>query len=326
MRKIVLLSCLALFLSSCVSSKIHKDLQAKYKDLQQTNTGLRSERDSLSARLDEALQRNKDLKLAMADLQSKNEKKEEELSKMMDKYRSLNRSYEGLLQNNNELLSSSQKENEKLTKRLAKLQRKLGEKEDSLRREQQELATLRTQLEDREKRVNELEQLIAQKDSTVNAVRAKLKDALLNFDGKGLTVQIKDGKVYVSLENSLLFSSGSWEVEQEGENALDKLAQVLAENPDLNVMVEGHTDSDAYYGGKVVQDNWDLSVMRATSVVKILTQNPDVEKSQIIAAGRSEYLPVASNDSSEGKAQNRRIEIIITPDLSELSDLLSQTN
>jgi chemotaxis protein MotB len=113
-------------------------------------------------------------------------------------------------------------------------------------------------------------------------------------------------------------------VQEEGTKALQDLAEVLAQNPDLNVMVEGHTDADAFNGRTAVKDNWDLSVMRATSIVKIITANPGVRKENIIAAGRSEYVPIATNDSPEGKAKNRRTEIIITPDLSELSDILDK--
>lgn len=325
MRSLLYLLSLSLFLTSCVSSKIHKDLQSKYQNLQEKNTALRATRDSLQAQLMEVEQAQQQQAQQLAQIRQEEQEKSQELSRMMEKYQALNQSYEGLLQNNNELLASNQRENEKLMKRLARLQRELALKEDSLRGEQQELTQLRSRLEEREKRVNELENLIAQKDSTMLAVRSKMEDALLNFDGKGLSVKMKDGKVYVSLENSLLFPSGSWQVQPEGRKALSQLAEVLAQNPDLRVMVEGHTDSDDYYGGQVIKDNWDLSVMRATSVVKQLTRNDSVNKQNLIAAGRSEYLPIAPNETSEGKAQNRRIEIIITPDLSELSKLLAQT-
>ena len=126
------------------------------------------------------------------------------------------------------------------------------------------------------------------------------------------------------MENSLLFSSGSWTVDDKGKKALTDLAQVLAENTDLDVVVEGHTDNDEFRGRTAVKDNWDLSVMRATAIVKILTANKNVDPKKITAAGRSEYLPLVSNDTEEGKATNRRTEIIITPDLGELMKFLEE--
>jgi chemotaxis protein MotB len=171
-------------------------------------------------------------------------------------------------------------------------------------------------------RMQELERIIGRQDSTVNYVRQKVADALLGFTGKGLTVNMRDGKVYVSLENSLLFAPGSWDVAPNGKIALENLAEVLAENQDISILVEGHTDNDPYRGANQVQDNWDLSVMRATNVVKILTTNTSLDPKRITAAGRGEYVPLVDNDSAANKAVNRRTEIILTPDLSELANLL----
>ena len=158
----------------------------------------------------------------------------------------------------------------------------------------------------------------------------KLKDALSKslkaFEGKGLTVTEKDGKVYVSMENKLLFESGSWTVGAEGKKAVDLVSKVLAENPEISVLIEGHTDNDKITGtiGGGVENNWDLSTKRATAIVTILTANPKVNKSNITAAGRSEYAPLMTNETAEGKAKNRRIEIILTPKLDEISKLLNE--
>jgi len=145
---------------------------------------------------------------------------------------------------------------------------------------------------------------------------------LLGFEGKGLSIEIRNGKVYVSLEESLLFRSGSWEVNDRGISALQKLAEVLASNPDINVLIEGHTDNVPYRGSGQVKDNWDLSVMRATAIVKVITRNPGVHPSRLTAAGRSEYAPLATNSTSEGRAKNRRTEIILTPKLDELFQII----
>ena len=328
MKKSALFSVIALavFSSSCVSSKIHKELQAKYQQLQEENQSLDAQNAELQAERDECEDALSKTQSELKAVRTARQDCADKLAGLESRYQELNKSYEFLLESNNQLMANNQEENKKMMARLSKLQQELGVKEDSLRTEKRRLERLSAALQEREARVNELESAIAEKDSVVQAVRSRLKDALLNFDGKGLTVEIKDGKVYVSLENRLLFESASWDVAKEGEKALKQLAQVLGENPDLQVMVEGHTDADAYRGRGAVKDNWDLSVMRATSIVKILTENEEVNRANIIAAGRSEYVPVASNKTPEGKAKNRRTEIIITPDLGELNALLEETD
>ncbi len=155
----------------------------------------------------------------------------------------------------------------------------------------------------------------------------RLKDAvsaaLQGFEGKGLTVERKNGKVYVSMENKLLFGSGSWAVGNQGRSAVVNLAGVLVTNPDINVLIEGHTDNVSYSGKGTVTDNWDLSTKRATAIVRILVNN-NVNAKQITAAGRSKYIPIASNSSVSGKAKNRRIEIILAPNLDAINNLLEE--
>ena len=324
MQRIAIILITALSLSSCVSSKVHKELQAKCKAMEVENTDLRKENELLTASLQQTESELARLKKEMETMTKDTLTLGSKYRKLKDNFAELNKSYEFLLENNNALLASNQSENKKLMDRLNKLQVELQAKEDSLNTEQDRMAYLSQELQKREARVYELESLISRKDSTVNYVRKRISDALLNFNGKGLTIEQRNGKVYVSLENSLLFPSASWTVDQKGKQALEQLAVVLAENPDLNVMVEGHTDNDEFNGRTAVKDNWDLSVMRATSIVKILTANPGVDPKKITAAGRSEYLPLVPNDSPEGKAKNRRTDIIITPNLGELVDLLEE--
>lgn len=322
MKKLALLSLLAITLSSCVSSKVYKDLQSKFADLEAENVELRKNKDSAQSNLKLAESKIAKLEQELETLGEKSAETQAALSSLNNRYQDLNRSYEYLLENNNNLLASNQRENKKLLEKLNKLQNELSLKEDSLRSESNRLEKISEAMQAREARISELESAIARKDSTVQEVRQRLKDALLNFDGKGLTVEDRNGKVYVSLSNKLLFPSASWTVQAEGKKALEELANVLAENRDLQVTVEGHTDADAFNGRTAVKDNWDLSVMRATSIVKIIVANEGVNKANITAAGRSEYNPIASNDTDEGKATNRRTEIIIEPDLSELNKLL----
>jgi chemotaxis protein MotB len=187
-----------------------------------------------------------------------------------------------------------------------------------------ELEDRRIQLKARSKRINDLESVLARKDSAVLALKNNIANALLGFVDQGLTVEQKNGKVYVSLEEQLLFKSGSWVVDAKGKEALIKLGKVLQTQPEVGILVEGHTDNVPYGGNGNVKDNWDLSVKRATSIVKLLMKNSEINPTQLTAAGRSEYLPLDSADSKEAKAKNRRTEIIISPKLNELFKILGQ--
>jgi len=157
----------------------------------------------------------------------------------------------------------------------------------------------------------------------MNQLKDAISKALTNFEGKGLTVEQRDGKVYVSMENKLLFSSGSWAVGIEGTKAVNQLGNVLTYNPDIAVLIEGHTDNVPYTGSGQVKGNWDLSTKRATAIVNILRENKNISPENLTAAGRGEYAPIASNETTEGEAKNRRIEVILTPKLDEISKLLN---
>jgi chemotaxis protein MotB len=212
-----------------------------------------------------------------------------------------------------------------------KKERDLNRMNDNLTSAQKELTTSqdeltisKAELMQRQQRVQELEHIMAQKDSAVTALKNKVTEALLGFTDKGLTVVQKNGKVYVSMEESLLFASGSWNVDVKGKEALKQLAGVLETQPDVNIMIEGHTDDVPYKGSGQIKDNWDLSVVRATSIVKILMGDSKINPTQLTAAGRSEFLPLNTEDSKEARSQNRRTEIIIAPKLDELLEMLEQ--
>ena len=187
-----------------------------------------------------------------------------------------------------------------------------------------ELETSQMALNERSRRVNELEALLRSREEAINAIRRKVTDALTGFDGKGLSISIKNGNVYVSMDDKLLFRSGSFEIDPNGARAVHDLATVLAQNPDINVMVEGHTDDVPYRPNGQLRDNLDLSAKRATTVVRLLLENKGIAPSRIIAAGRGESLPVASGKTSEARAKNRRTEIILTPKLDELMQLMQE--
>jgi chemotaxis protein MotB len=189
---------------------------------------------------------------------------------------------------------------------------------------QQENSQLSADLRSKEQRIAEMQRILDQKDAAVKTLRQKVGDALLGFNSQDLQINVRNGKVYVSLSEQLLFKSGSTKVDPKGQEALTKLATALRGNQDVNVLVEGHTDNVPVARGTAgMRDNWDLSVLRATEITRILTQ-AGLPAGQVTPSGRAEYVPVATNDSPQNKALNRRTEIILTPKLDELFQILEQ--
>ena len=183
-------------------------------------------------------------------------------------------------------------------------------------------SALSADLQSKEQRIAEMQRILDQKDAAVKALRQKVGDALLGFNAQDLQVNVKNGKVYVSLSEQLLFKSGSTKVDPKGQDALKKLATALKGNQDVNVLVEGHTDNVPITKGTLgMRDNWDLSVLRATEITRILT-DAGLPAAQVTPSGRSHYVPVATNDTPANKATNRRTEIILTPKLDELFQIL----
>jgi chemotaxis protein MotB len=175
---------------------------------------------------------------------------------------------------------------------------------------------------DQAKRLKSMENFIQAQKDVMNKLKKTVADALVNFKPDELSVNVKDGKVYVSLQEKLLFQSGSAVVAPEGKQALEKLAVVLINTPHITVDIEGHTDSIPMTGK--YEDNWALSTARAISIARVLINNYGVDPHSIVASGRSKYFPIADNTTPEGRAKNRRTEIILSPDLSELFKLLNQ--
>ena len=182
----------------------------------------------------------------------------------------------------------------------------------------------KNELNERERTINESQQMINAQNEKVRKLLSSVKDALLGFSSDELTVREKDGKVYVAMSDKLLFQSGSARLDKRGEEALGKLAEVLNKQTDIDVFIEGHTDNKPI---NTVQfkDNWDLSVIRATSVVRILIKNYNVNPLQIQPSGRGEYMPVDDNETAEGRSKNRRTEIIMAPKLDKLFQMLQST-
>ena len=315
-KKIALGILMAAFVSSCVSPKVYKELENKYAKLKKSHKKLENENDDL-AKAQQKLQNEFDaLQKQYNDAIATRGQLQSDLKALKSNHDNLKKSYDALEENSSTAIAANAKKNREL---LAQLEAK----EQALAEENERLKQLEKDLAERSNRVNELESLIAAKDKAMNDLKDAISRALTDFEGKGLTIEQRDGKVYVSMENKLLFKSGSWAVGTEGRKAVKQLGSVLAVNPDIAVLIEGHTDNVPYGGNGQVKGNWDLSTKRATAIVQILRDNKDIKPENLTAAGRGEFAPVASNDNAEGKAKNRRIEVILTPKLDEISKLLN---
>ena len=185
-----------------------------------------------------------------------------------------------------------------------------------------EISKLAADLQKREARLKEVEEILRRRDEATNALKDKLQKALLGFQQSGLSVDIRNGKVYVSLTDKLLFSSGSIVIDEKGKMALQGLATVLKTQPEINISVEGHTDNQRVVNLGQIKDNWDLSVLRATSVVRFLTDVEKIENSRITATGKGEYQPIEQGSTPDIRSRNRRIEIVLSPKLDELYNLI----
>lgn len=315
-KKILLVSLAALTLANCVSPKVYKDLEAKYADLKSENRKLSDENEALLNAKTAAENELKQLKSAYDEAVAQRDKLQSDYDATKANYDALKASYDALEKNSSAAIAANSQKNREL---LAQLEAK----EQALADENARLEKLKRDLEDRSNRVAELESVIAAKDAAMRALKDAISRALTDFEGKGLTVEQRDGKVYVSMENKLLFESGSWAVGGEGRRAVQQLGNVLGDNPDIAVLIEGHTDNVPYQGSGPLTGNWDLSTKRATAIVNILRENASINPENLTAAGRGEYAPIATNSTPEGRAKNRRIEVILTPKLDELSKLLS---
>lgn len=314
-KKISLAVLTLALVASCVSPKVYKELEGKYTNLKQENRKLSEENESLLSAKTAAENELKQLQSAYDEAVAERDRLQSDYNAVKANLDNLKASYDALEKNSSAAIAANSQKNREL---LAQLEAK----EQALAAENQRLESLKKALEDRSNRVAELEKVIADKDAAMTALKNAISRALTDFEGKGLTVEQRDGKVYVSMENKLLFNSGSWAVGTEGRRAVQQLGSVLGQNPDIAVLIEGHTDNVPYKGDGQLSGNWDLSTKRATAIVNILRENAAINPENLTAAGRGEFAPIATNDTAEGKAKNRRIEVILTPKLDELSKLL----
>jgi chemotaxis protein MotB len=318
-RKIAL-ACVVLSLTtSCVSKKIYQDLENKYADLKKEHNALSDENTTLKTDKNQLETDKNKLQTELDKVKAERDKLAADYAATKKNLDNLKASYAALEKDSNDALEANINKNRQL---LAELEAK----QKALAAEQDRLNKLKKDLEASSTRLAELEKMMADKEAAMKKLKETLSKSLKAFEGKGLTVTERDGKVYVSMENKLLFESGSWTVGSEGKKAVDLVGKVLGDNPDISVLIEGHTDNDKITGtiGGGVENNWDLSTKRATAIVNILSANAKVKKENLTAAGRGEYAPLMSNETAEGKAKNRRIEIILTPKLDEISKMLNE--
>jgi chemotaxis protein MotB len=291
---IVTYSFLFFAFNACVSTKVFNDLEARYAVVKTERNAYEKSRDSLQQSWDLLNSKLGEVEMYLSRSRDSVAKGLQELKDWEDKYTLLKENSEEKIQNsiaaNNALLK--------------------------------EIALRKTELQSRSERVDQLEQMIQNQKQALDELKERLSDALLNFEGKGLIVEQRNGKVYVSMENKLLFKSGRWDIEPEGKEALKELATVLEENPDIAILIEGHTDNVPFSPKGQLESNWDLSTKRATAVINILLENDNILAENLTAAGRSGFVPIAPNSSAEGRAANRRIEVVLSPSLDEITSLL----
>ena len=331
MSRISLIILSIFLISSCITPKVYNELLDKHEIAKKNLTKNEKLILELRENLDDKERDITNLNALVEQLRIDSIALNNDLVSCQKKYDDLSTTYDLLTSKSSRYMAEKAKETKELLNQLETTQSELFAKEDQLNKstleleeKERKLLDSQNELELRSLRVAELEAIINRKDSMVTALKQKISKALIGLEGDGLTIEQRNGKVYISLEEDLLFASGKYEINQTGKQALDKLSDALSYQKDLEILVEGHTDSIPLSGRGLVKDNWDLSVMRATSVVKRWTSNTNLDPTQLIAAGRSEFVPISSNETSEGRGENRRIEMILSPNLDDLFKLLEE--
>ena len=311
---------------SCVPGGRYNNLHDKSVQYMNERDRFKTDNLDLSMRNREMAARLQELEKEYAGMEDEKESLRKEVDQARAEYTDLNNRYTELQKAQEDLIRGNVAETRRLLRELQEAQKNLQDKEDLMKQLEMNMEAKRAaldelsfELDQRNARLTELEQILEDQTRIVRELKNKVSDALYGFEGDGLTVSMKNGMVYVSLEEKLLFRTGSYNIDANGRNALRKLATVLKNNPDIQITIEGHTDDVPYISsGGPIQDNWDLSVKRATTVVRVLLDGTGINPKRLTASGRGEYLPVDNNKTSEARRKNRRTEIILTPDLSEL--------
>ena len=321
MKNLIIVSASLIFLSSCVTQQQFEELTAAHDECQTSLEAKKYEVEQLRVELKNLTELNQTLDLNNRELTERVAKRDLEIMDMVALQAQINEMHKRLSEDYEKLLKNCSSSTANMTEIIEEQKRQLEQKKKELIVREDNITKLQDDLRRREARVKELEDIIARQNQVVEDLKNKINKALIGFQSNELSVETRNGRVYVSLSEKLLFKSGSAVVDAKGVDAISKLSAVLVANPDIEIQIEGHTDTDAFTKATAPKDNWDLSVLRATAIVRIL-QDEGVNPGRITASGRSEYIPVAPNDSKENKALNRRTEIILSPNLDELMNLL----
>lgn len=322
MKKVFVVAGLCcLGLSSCVTMGKYQMLENSLNQMKKEHNVTRQELMEMREENTELLRQNQALSGEVKDLTDLKIEQTAELGKLRTEIGNLKLGYDTIIENYVQQLTGQSRDLNHANDLLAARNKELNDREVAFAAKENALLARQAEIEKAEA---DAKAALAAKERELEQVRNAVTQALVGFQNKGLNVHTQDGKVYVSMESKLMFPSASWTVSKEGVEAIKGLAAVLEENADLNIMVEGHTDNDAYKGSTAVKDNWDLSVMRATAIVKLLLKHgPNIDPARVEACGHGEFAPKVENNSAENKAQNRRTEIILTPKLTDVLKALS---
>jgi len=316
-------------LSGCVSMGKYQEVEKKRNDCENESGKTKSENIDLKNKVTEFSAQVEQLRKQVSALKQDTLTMGNLVRSMAEGYTQMKTSYDEMLLSNEKLSAGNKDEVKNILTNVQKLQEDIQKREDLLKILEADLAKrkadftqLNEELTKKEAKLIELQSILDQKDAAVNALKTKVANALMGYQNNGLNVYQKNGKVYISMDEKLLFASGSFQIDPRGEAALKDLAKILEQDPDINIMIEGHTDDVTYNGSGQIKDNWDLSVMRATSVLKALLKSGKIDAKRLSASGRGEFLPLDAAKTKEARAKNRRTEIILTPKLDELFKIL----
>lgn len=314
-------------LTSCVSMREYESLQQQYSQKAKSLSLAQQELQELREENAELVRQGQAMTVALSDMTAARQECEATVTSINRSYAALQLRYDTTVENYMQQLTGKNRDLTKAHQALQQRSRQLADKQRDLKAKEDQLLSQQRDLQQREEQMLQNQRAIGQaleaKQRELEQLKGAVASALVGYKDKGLNVETKDGKVYVSMEDKLLFASGSWTVSPQGIGALKTLARILEDNPDLTIMVEGHTDNDPFRGTAAVKDNWDLSVMRATAIVKqLLRQGPAINPARVVAAGHAEYTPKVKNTTAANKARNRRTEIILTPRLGEVMKLV----
>ena len=320
---ILMLVAASVYLSACVSQKKFNATANELKQIKEQVAGLNAGSLNCEEEKKRTIARMDVLQQHLETLLEDSSKTHAAYDKVSADFTALEADNERLLKEKNDWLASAGEKLKQWNDDLQKKQIELDKKQGELENKELSINALTNDVKMRSQRLRELQSQINAKDSIMNALRRKIELALQGFDNSELTIERRNGKVYVSMSEKLLFASGSAEIDVKGKEALRKLAEVLTKNPDIQITVEGHTDNAELRSASYPRNNWDLSVLRSTTIIRVLTEGK-LDPARITAAGHGEYFPIADNKTKDGRAKNRRTEIILTPNLDEIQKLIDQ--